>query len=118
MADPSLQPQLRVAAARGWLRPNGKPQYLCRYFTGPALVNERVQCNAKGQVVLRLNIAWREGTLHLVMSPLKFMQRAILPAPERAARTSDCFKAINSEQRLSLQGRPAPVAHAISPPDS
>ena len=44
---------------------------------------ERVQCNAAGQVVLRLKTAWRDGTTHLVMSPLEFMQRlaALVPRP-------------------------------------
>jgi hypothetical protein len=33
--------------------------------------------------VLKLNIAWRDGTTHLVMLPLEFMQRlaALLPWP-------------------------------------
>jgi len=38
-----------------------------RYITRPALANERVQCNAAGQVVLKLKTAWRNGTTHLVM---------------------------------------------------
>ena len=58
-------------------------EQLCRYITRPALANERVQCNAAGQVVLRLKTAWRDGTTHLVMSPLEFMQRlaALVPRP-------------------------------------
>ena len=58
-------------------------EQLCRYITGPALANERVQCNAAGQVVLKLKTAWRDGTTHLVMSPLEFMQRlaALVPRP-------------------------------------
>ena len=36
---------------------------------------ERVQTNAAGQVVLELKTPWRDGTTHLVMSPLEFMQR-------------------------------------------
>ena len=48
---------------------------LCRYITRSALANERVQTNAAGQAVLKLKTAWRDGTTHLVMSPLKFMQR-------------------------------------------
>jgi hypothetical protein len=36
-----------------------------------------VQTNAAGQVVLKLKTAWRDGTTHLVMSPLEFMQRRI-----------------------------------------
>ncbi len=44
-------------------------------ITRPALDKERVQCNAAGQVVLKLETPWRDGTTHLVMSPLEFMQR-------------------------------------------
>jgi hypothetical protein len=56
---------------------------LCRYITRPALANERVQTNAAGQVVLKLKTPWRDGTTHLVMSPLEFMQRlaALVPRP-------------------------------------
>ncbi len=50
-------------------------EQLCRYVTRPALANERVQTNAAEQVVLKLKTPWRDGTTHLVMSPLDFMQR-------------------------------------------
>jgi hypothetical protein len=43
----------------------------CADIARPALANERVQTNAAGQVVLRLKTAWRDGTTHLVMSPLE-----------------------------------------------
>ena len=43
--------------------------------TRPALANERVQTNAAGQVVLKLKTPWRDGSTHLVLSPLEFMQR-------------------------------------------
>ncbi len=58
-------------------------EQLCRYITRPALANERVQTNAAGQVVLELKTPWRDGTTHLVMSPLEFMQRlaALVPRP-------------------------------------
>ena len=53
--------------------------------TSPARhrTEERVQTNAAGQVVLKLMTAWRDGTTHLVMSPLEFMQRlaALVPRP-------------------------------------
>ena len=50
---------------------------------GQGLANERVQTNAAGQVVLKLKTPWRDGTTHLVMSPLEFMQRlaALVPRP-------------------------------------
>ena len=58
-------------------------EQLCRYITRPALANERVQCNSAGQVVLRLKTPWRDGTTHIVMSPLECMQRlaALVPRP-------------------------------------
>jgi len=65
-------------------------------ITRPALVNERVQTNGAGQVVLKLKAPWRDGTTHLVLSPMQFMQQSTLFAPGCNARASDCFKAINS----------------------
>jgi hypothetical protein len=42
-----------------------------------------VQLNAAGQIELKLKTRWRDGTTHLVMSPLEFMQRpaALVPRP-------------------------------------
>ncbi len=42
-----------------------------------------MQCDAAGRVVLKLKTPWRDGTTHLVMSPLEFMQRlaALVPRP-------------------------------------
>ena len=57
-------------------------EQLCRYIARPALANERVQINVAGQVVLRLKTAWRDGTTHIVMSPLEFMQRLAARATE------------------------------------
>ena len=52
-------------------------EQLCLYITRPALANERVQTNAAGQVVVKLKTPWRDGTTHLVMSPLEFVQLPI-----------------------------------------
>lgn len=57
-------------------------EQVCRYITRPALSDERVQLNARGQVELKLKTPWRDGTTHLAMSPLEFMQRlAAAPWP-------------------------------------
>jgi Putative transposase len=58
-------------------------EQLCRYVTRPAIANERLQLNRAGQVVLRLKTAWHDGTTHIVISPLEFMQRlaALVPRP-------------------------------------
>jgi len=55
----------------------------CCYITRPALATERVQTNAARHVVLKLKTPWRDGTTHLVMSRLEFMQRlaALVPRP-------------------------------------
>ena len=56
---------------------------LCRYITRPAIANERLKRNPAGQVVLQLKSSWRDGTTHIVMSPLEFVQRlaALVPRP-------------------------------------
>ncbi len=44
---------------------------LCRYITRPALANERVQCNASGQVVLKLKtqFQWRLTCTQVMSQP-------------------------------------------------
>jgi Putative transposase len=58
-------------------------EHLCRYITRPAIANERLKRNGAGQVVLQLKSAYRDGTTHVVMSPLQFMQQlaALVPRP-------------------------------------
>lgn len=71
------------AAVRCEASDSKRLEQLCRYITRPALSDERVQCNATGQVELKLKTPWRDGTTHLVMSPLEFMRRraALVPRP-------------------------------------
>jgi hypothetical protein len=47
---------------------------------------ERLKHNRAGQLVLQLKSAYRDGTTHIVMSPLQFMQRlaALVPRPALA----------------------------------
>jgi hypothetical protein len=56
---------------------------LCRYITRPAIANARLMRTRAGQVVLQLKTPWRDGTTHIAMSPLEFMQRlaALVPRP-------------------------------------
>ena len=56
-------------------------EQLCRCITRPALANQRLQTYAAGQVVIKLKTPWRDGTTHLVMSPLEFMQRLAALVP-------------------------------------
>ena len=50
-------------------------EQLCRYITRPAISNERLSIKRQGQVLLKLKTAWRNGTSHIVLTPLEFMQR-------------------------------------------
>jgi hypothetical protein len=63
-------------------------EQLCHYITRPALSDERVQLNVAGQVELNLKTPWRDGTKHLVMSPLEFMQRLAALFPRSDLRLS------------------------------
>jgi len=58
-------------------------EQLCRYIIRPALSGERVQRKAAGQVAPRLKTAWRDGTTHLSLSPLEFVQRLPALVPRR-----------------------------------
>jgi len=58
-------------------------EQLCRYITRPAIANERLKLNRAGQVVLQLKSPYKDGTTHVVMEPLEFMERlaALVPRP-------------------------------------
>jgi hypothetical protein len=91
------------AAVRVEAHDRKRLEQLCRYITRPALSDERVQLNAAGQVEPKLKTPWRDGTTHLVMSPLEFMQRlaALVPGPNlyRAGRPD------GGQSRTTLDGR-------------
>jgi hypothetical protein len=56
---------------------------LCRYITRPALGHKRLTRTPKGDVMLELKTPYRDGTTHIVMAPLEFLQRlaALVPRP-------------------------------------
>ena len=58
-------------------------EQLCRYINRPAIANERLKRNRAGQVVLQLKSPYKDGTTHIVMEPLEFMERlaALVPRP-------------------------------------
>ena len=65
------------AAVRCGAHQRQELERLCRYITRPAIANERLKRNRAGDVVLQLKSAFRDGTTHIVMSPLEFMQRPL-----------------------------------------
>jgi len=76
---PTIRATAQHAAVRCDADERQRLEQLCRTITRPALANERVQINSAGQMVPRL----KDGTTHIVMSPLEFMQRlaALVPRP-------------------------------------
>ena len=65
----SLHAGLRCAAHQ-----RQELEQLCRYITRPAIANARLGRSRTGQVVLRLKTPYTDGTTHVVMSPLQFLQ--------------------------------------------
>jgi Putative transposase len=84
-------PELRVdaygfslhAAVRWRADQRKELEQLCRYITRPAIANERLKRNRASQVVLQLKSPYKEGTSHIVMEPLEFLERpaALVPRP-------------------------------------
>jgi hypothetical protein len=60
-----------------------KLEKLCRYITRPAIANERLSTNERGQIVYKFKQPFRDGTTHVVLDPLDFMARlaALVPRP-------------------------------------
>jgi len=56
---------------------------LCRYALRPAVGQERLRVSPEGQVVLDLRRRWADGTTHLVLDPVEFLERlaALVPRP-------------------------------------
>jgi hypothetical protein len=84
---------------------------LMKLLTRPALSEERIEVNAAGQVQLELKTPWRDGTTHLVLSPLEFMQRlaALVPRPRLHLIRYHGVLAPNAKLRARVvpQGPPA-----------
>ncbi|MGH8503988.1 MAG: transposase [Gammaproteobacteria bacterium] len=85
-----------------------KLEHLCRYITRPAISNERLTLNRAGDVVLQLKSPYHDGTTHIVMAPLEFMQRlaALVPRPSCISFASmACSRPMPSCDPRSFQAR-------------
>ena len=81
-----------------------KLEHLCRSITRPAIANERLKRNRAGDVVLQLKTPYQDGTTHIVMSPLEFMQRltALIPRPRLHLRRFHGVLAPNAKLRPQI----------------
>ena len=83
-------------------------EHLCGYITRPAIANERLKRNRAGDVVLQLKSAFKDGTTHIVMAPLEFMQRlaALVPRPRLHLIRFHGVLAPNAKLRREIIPRP------------
>ena len=92
------------AAVRCEAHERKRLERLCRYITRPALANERVQCNAAGQVELELKTPWRDGTTHLVMSSAGVHAAACSPGAAAAIAPDPLSRRAGPEREAALAG--------------
>ena len=83
-------------------------EQLCRYITRPAISNERLSINREGNAVLKLKTPWRNGTTHIVLTPMEFMQRlaALVPRPRLHLIRFHGVLAPNAKLRSAMQSSP------------
>jgi hypothetical protein len=97
-----------------------KLEQLCRYITRPAIANDRLKLNSAGDVVLQLKSPYRDGTTHIVMTPLEFMQRlaALVPRPRLNLIRFHGVLAPNAKLRPQIiPGRPDTLNDTADDPD-
>ena len=84
-------------------------EQLYRYITRPAISNERLSINGKGQVVIKLKTPWKDGATHIVLEPLEFMQRlaALAPRPRLHLTRFHGVLAPNAKLRTKVAPEPA-----------
>src|SRR5262249_15219180 len=95
-------------------------EHLCRYIPWPAIANERLQRNRAGQVVLQLKSSYKDGTTHIVMEPLEFMERlaALAPRPRLHLIRFHGVLAPNAKLRSKIVASPAERATETSSEDA
>ena len=82
---------------------------LCRYIARPAVSNERLSVNDRGQVVYRLKHSFRDGTTHVVLDPIDFIARlaALVPRPRAHLTRYHGVFAPNCKHRHRIIPNPA-----------
>jgi len=105
------------AGVRCGAHPRKALERLCRYITRPAIANERLKEDGAGNVLLQLKSPWRDGTTHLRMTPLEFLQplAGLVPRPRLHFTRFHGVLAPNAGLRAALV--PGPAQDARVPAD-
>ena len=90
-------------------------EHLCRYITRPAIANERLKCSRAGDVVLLLKSAFKDGTTHIVMAPLEFMQRLAVLVPRPRLHLIRFHGVLAANAKLRSEIIPNPPEQATEP---
>ena len=107
----SLHAEVRLA-----INQRHKLEHLCRYITRPALANERLALNRAGQVVLTLKTPYRDGTTHIVMEPLEFLQRLAALVSRPRLHLIRFHGVLAPNAKLRPQIIPSPPANVVDNP--
>ncbi len=62
-----------------------KLEKLCRYIARPAIANERLSTNDRGQVIYRFKQPFRDGSAHVVLDPLDCIAGVLSALDRRSA---------------------------------
>ena len=86
---------------------------LCRYIARPAVSNERLSVNDRGQVVYRLKHSFRDGTTPVVLDPIDFIARLAAPEVPLAQRARLVIERILAHLAVREAGG---INHPRAPP--
>ena len=97
-------------------------EQLCRYITRPAISNERLSVNREGNVApetqacpeLVEGTPWRNGTTHLVLTQMEFMQRLAALVPRPRLHLIRFHGVLAPNAKLRSQVVPVPPAHTTA----
>ena len=87
-----------------------KLEKLCRHIARPAIANERLSTNDRGQVIYRFKQPFRDGSTHVVLDALDFIPRlaALVPRPQLNLTRFHGVFAPNCKHRESVVPRRKP----------
>ena len=94
---------------------------LCRYVTRPPLAAGRLQLIDADPLTFRLKTPWSDGTTHLLLSPLEFIEKlaALIPPPRLNLVRYHGILAPNARDRRQVvpsPPRPRPRRHLTPRP--
>ena len=95
-----------------------KLEKLCRYIARPAIANERLSTNERGQIVYKFQQPFRDGTTHVMLEPLDLIARlaALVPRPRLNLTRFHGVFAPNCKHRESVVPKRKPGAEKPDTP--